>query len=133
MTYHIARVNSLIRQELSEMLRRDIKDPRLGTFVTVTAVATAPDMRHAKVYVSRIGSDEEKHETLRALGSAAGYLRREMAFRLKLRRMPELAFHWDDSIERGDRLLRMIEGVTSEDDPDGEPSGGPEDQPASRE
>ena len=116
MAYHIERVNSLIRHEISELLRCQVKDPRLDTFITVTAVDTSSDMRHAKVFVSRLGGQEEKKETLVVLASAAGFFRRELAARLKLRRVPELNFQWDDSLERGDRLLRLIDRVTEDED-----------------
>jgi ribosome-binding factor A len=109
MTYHIERVNSLIRHEISELLQRQVKDPRLGNFISVTAVDTSSDMRHAKVFVSRLEGQEEKKETLGALASAAGFFRKELATRLKLRRVPELNFQWDDSLERGDHLLQLID------------------------
>lgn len=109
MAHHIERVNSLIRQEISELLQRQVKDPRLGSFITVTAVDTSSDMRHAKVFVSRLEGQEEKNETLGVLASAAGFFRKELAARLRLRRIPELSFQWDDSLERGDHLLRMID------------------------
>ena len=117
MAYHIERVNSLIRQEISELLRYQVKDPRLDTFITVTAVDTSSDMRHAKVFVSRLGGQGEKEETLGVLASAAGFFRRELAARLKLRRVPELNFQWDDSLERGDRLLRLIDRVNPKQEP----------------
>jgi ribosome-binding factor A len=120
--HHIERVNSLIRQEISELLRFQVKDPRLDTFITVTAVDTSSDMRHAKVFVSRLGGQEEKKETLGVLASAAGFFRRELAARLKLRRVPELNFQWDDSLERGDRLLRLIDRVTEGEDCTDHPS-----------
>ena len=112
MAHHIERVNSLIRHEISELLQRQVKDPRLGNFITVTAVDTSSDMRHAKVFVSRLEGQEEKNETLGVLASAAGFFRRELAVRLRLRRIPELSFQWDDSLERGDHLLRMIDRFT---------------------
>lgn len=114
MGYHIERVNSLLRQTLSELLQREVKDPRLGGFITITAVDTSADMKHAKVYVSSLGGDDDRQEILGALTTAAGFLRREMAASLKLRRIPQLAFQWDDSIERGDRLLRLIDQVASD-------------------
>lgn len=116
MAHHIERVNSLIRQEISELLQRQVKDPRLGNFITVTAVDTSPDMKHAKVFVSRLEGQEEKKETLGVLASAAGFFRKELATRLKLRRVPELNFQWDDSLERGDHLLRLIDRVTPDKD-----------------
>ncbi len=116
MAYHIERVNSLIRQEISELLQRQVKDPRLGNFITVTAVDTSSDMRHAKVFVSRLEGREEKQETLGVLASAAGFFRKELAMRLKLRRVPELNFQWDDSLERGDHLLQMIDQLAPDRD-----------------
>ncbi len=116
MAHRIERVNNLIRRELSELLQRHVKDPRLGEFVAVTEVCTSPDLRYAKVYVSNIGSAEERQKTLDVLTSASGFLRRELVKSLRLRRIPELSFHWDDSIERGDRLTRLIDEVCSPQD-----------------
>jgi ribosome-binding factor A len=116
MAHRIERVNSLIRQEISQLLQRQVKDPRLGTFVAVTEVSTSADLKYARVFVSRIGSEGEKQETLSALASASGFFRRELARSLKLRYTPVLSFQWDDSIERGDHLLQLIDGVTSEQD-----------------
>jgi len=114
--YRIERVNSLIRQEISELLQRQVKDPRLGNFITVTAVTTSPDMKYAKVFVSCIGGEKEKQETLSVLASASGFFRKELTKRLRIRRIPELTFQWDDSIERGDHLLRLIDEVIPKED-----------------
>ncbi|MDP2931319.1 MAG: 30S ribosome-binding factor RbfA [Chloroflexota bacterium] len=114
MSHRIERVNNLIRQEISELLQRQVKDPRLGAFVIVTDVATSPDFKFAKIFISRIGTEEEKEETLRALTAAAGFFRRELAKRLDLARIPELSFHWDDSIERGDRIMQLLDQVSRE-------------------
>ena len=116
MPFHrIERVNSLIRQELSELLQRECKDPRLSSSVTITTVETAPDMRHAKIFVSRIvNSDEEKQETLKALDSASGFFRRELAEKLRLRHVPDLTFEWDDSMERGAHLLDLLDKVSEQ-------------------
>ena len=114
MAHRIERVNSLLRQEISELLQRQVKDPRLNTLVTITSVSTSPDLRHAKVSVSRIGSEEEKQETLSVLAAASGFFRNELAKRLRLRHIPELSFQWDDSIERGDYLLQLIDEVSSD-------------------
>ena len=115
MAHRIERVNSLIRQEISELLQRQVKDPRLGNFITVTGVSTSADLKYAKVFVSGIGSGEAKQETLSVLASASGFFRRELARRLKLRYTPELSFQWDDSIERGDHVLQLIDEVTSDE------------------
>ncbi len=114
MAHRIEQVNSLIRQEISQLLQRQVKDPRLGNFIAVTEVSTSADLKHAKVFVSCLGSREEKQETLSVLTSASGFLRRELAKRLKLRYIPVLNFQWDDSIERGDHLMQLIDEVSSE-------------------
>ena len=111
MAYRIERVNSLIRQEISELLQRQVKDPRLGDFIAVTEVTTSPDMRQAKVYVSRMCSQEEKQETLNALAAASSFIRKELYNRVRLRHIPFLTFEWDDSIERGDRLSQLIDKI----------------------
>jgi len=118
MAHRIERVNNLIRQEISELLQRQVKDPRLGSFVAITEVSTSPDLRYAKVFVSRIGSEEEKRETLKVLAAASGFLRNELARRLRMRRIPELNFEWDDSIERGAHLLDLIDKVSADSTPD---------------
>ena len=118
MAHRIERVNSLIRQEISELLQRQVKDPRLGNFIVVTEVSTSPDLKYAKVFVSHIGSEGKKQETLNALASASGFFRSELFKCLKLRHTPELIFQWDDSIERGDHLLQLIDEVTTDSTPD---------------
>ncbi len=115
MSRRIERVNNLIRQEISTLLRREVKDPRLGTFVAVTEVATSADLGHAKVFVSCICTLEERQEILSALTAASGFFRKEMNKQLRLRHIPELDFHWDDSIERGDRLMQLIDQLNSQD------------------
>ncbi len=112
MTRRIERVNHLIRQEISQLLQRQVKDPRLDSFVTITEVSTSPDLRSAKVFVSCIGSEEKKEETLRVLTAASGFFRGELAKRLRLRHVPELDFQWDDSIERGAHILELIDRVS---------------------
>ena len=118
MAYRIERVNNLIRHEVSKLLQRQVKDPRLGSFITVTGVSTSADLKYARIFVSRIGSEEEKQQTLSGLVAAAGFLRNELARRLELRRVPELRFQWDASIERGARLLRLIDEVATTGTPD---------------
>ncbi|MDI6815020.1 MAG: 30S ribosome-binding factor RbfA [Dehalococcoidales bacterium] len=112
MTRRIERVNKLIRHEISQLLQRQVKDPRLGGFVVITEVSTSSDLRHTRVFVSRIGNKQEKQETLSALAAASGFFRKELARRLDLRRIPELSFQWDDSIERGDHLLQLIDKIS---------------------
>ena len=117
MTRRIERVNHLIRQEISELLQRQVKDPRLGSFVTITEVETSPDLKYARVFITRMGTEQEKKETLSRLAAASGFFRRELAGRLRLRRIPELNFQWDDSIERGVHLLQLIDQVSTDSTP----------------
>jgi len=116
MTRRIEQVNNLIRQEISELLQRQVKDPRLGHFITVTAVSTSPDLRYARIFVSHMGSKEEKQETLSVLTAASGFFRKALAKHLRLRRIPELSFQWDDSIERGAHLLELMDKANNDRD-----------------
>jgi len=116
MTRRTERVNDLIQAEISELLKRRVKDPRIGDLVTVTEVATSADLRHAKVFISVMGSEDEKRETLKCLSAASGFLRRELGERLTLRYIPELSFEQDNSIEHGAHVLRLIEQLASEND-----------------
>jgi ribosome-binding factor A len=115
MAYHIERVNTLIRREISELIQRELRDPRLDEFIAVTEVNTSPDLKFAKVFVSCMSGQQEEQRILGILNSAAGFLRTELAKTVRLRRVPELHFHWDNSIERGDRILRLIDEVSQQD------------------
>jgi ribosome-binding factor A len=115
MSRRAERVSNFIRREISEMLREHINDPRLKTLISVTKVSTSADLRNSKVYVSVMGNKEEAQEALKGFQSAAGYLRRELSHRLTTRVVPELIFELDDSIEKGVRLLNLIEQVTADD------------------
>ncbi|MDP2916531.1 MAG: 30S ribosome-binding factor RbfA [Dehalococcoidia bacterium] len=118
MTHRIERVNHLIREEISELIQRQLKDPRLSSMVAVTDVVTSPDLRQARVFVSCICSPEERQGILNALTSASGFIRNEMGRHLRLRRIPELSFSWDESIERGARIAELIDRVSTEGKPD---------------
>ncbi len=109
MTRRTERINELLRGEISDLLRREVKDPRLGGLVTITEVDTSPDLRHAKVFVSVLGSEQEKASTFQALKAAAHFLQRELRKRLTIRRTPELVFLSDDSMEHGARILDLLE------------------------
>ena len=113
MARRMERVNQLLREELSELARRQLKDPRLGTLMTITEVDASPDLRHARVYVSVMGNAEEQQAAIDALSAAAGYLRRGLRGRLKLRHIPELQFQHDTSMERGSELLSLIDQVNA--------------------
>ena len=114
MTRRIERVNNLIRQELSELLQRKIKEPRLNNLITITEVSSTHDLRYAKIFVSHMGSKEERRETLSVLNAASNFFRREMTRHLRLRRIPELSFHWDDSIERGVHIMELMDKLHNE-------------------
>lgn len=110
MSRRTQRVNELLRERLSELLLRDLKDPRIHGLVTITAVEVSPDLRTARVFVSVLGNSQEREATLQGLRSAAGFLHRALGG-LSLRRAPELTFVADDSMERADRLLRLLDHV----------------------
>jgi ribosome-binding factor A len=101
------RVDEAVRQVLGDALTRDVKDPRVG-FVTVTAVKTSPDLRHARVFVSVLGSGRSREETLAGLRSAHGYLQRRVGDELELKRTPTLEFVYDDTTDRAFRLERLL-------------------------
>jgi ribosome-binding factor A len=108
MTQRTERIDELLRQEIGSILARELKDPRVG-FATVTRVETAPDLRHARVWVSVIGQHGERAETIAALDRAMGFIRHELGDRLRLRRIPELHVRLDDTMERGTRVLRLLD------------------------
>lgn len=115
------RVDEAVRAVLSDVITREIKDPRVG-FVTVTAVKTSPDLRHARVFVSVLGDDEERADSLVALQAAHGFLQRRIGSELRLKHTPTLAFQYDDAIDRGMRLTELIDEHTLLDLDDDEES-----------
>lgn len=122
MAHRIEQVNKLIRRELSEIIQHQLKDPRLDALVTVTDVSTSPDLRYAKVFISRVGDDEEKkQEIMKVLGIAARFMRKELMHNVSLRRVPELAFFWDDSIKQGIHISQLIDRINNEEPNDSLP------------
>lgn len=111
MSRRMGRVNELLREELSMLLLHDLKDPRVAALTTVTHVETSPDLEHARVYVSVMGTEEERDGAMKGLKSAEGFLRRSLAGRVKMRRVPALAFELDTSMERGAEMLALIDRV----------------------
>ena len=103
-TVQVAR---LLKEELSELLKREVKDPRIG-FVTLTGVDVSPDLRNARVYFSVLGEKEAVKQSLKALESASGFLRRELGRRLNLRRIPQLQFELDRSAEHGQHIADLL-------------------------
>jgi ribosome-binding factor A len=106
-SHRLDRVRNLLRQTISELLTQ-VKDPRVG-FVTVTDVEVSPDLRHAKVFVSVMGTPDERAQALKGLESARGFLRRELHGAVSLRYIPELAFLLDDSLDRGLHMNALLE------------------------
>lgn len=115
MSRHSERTSRLIQREISELLEREVNDPRLSRLISVTEVTLSPDLKYAKVFVSTIGSEINKEDMLAGFNKASGFLRKELAARLNLRHTPELSFHYDDSIERAARLLGLMAELTAAD------------------
>jgi ribosome-binding factor A len=101
-------VNHLLRQEISELLQRDVRDPRVGGIVSVTHVDVSPDLRRASAFVSVLGTEEERAGTMAALSSARPFIRRELGRRLKLRTIPDIEFLDDRTMEDAQRLTDMM-------------------------
>jgi ribosome-binding factor A len=113
------RVNQLLREELSDLMLRELKDPRVGHgLVSITEVRVSPDLRHATVYISHLGESEDRDGILRGLSAASRFLHTELMHRLKMRAVPELLFRFDPSIERGARLASLIHQVSTDPEPE---------------
>jgi ribosome-binding factor A len=106
-------VNELVRQVLSETIGR-LKDPRIG-FVTVTAVETSPDLRFARVFVSVLGTERKRVQTIEGLQAARSVLQAQLAQELRLKRTPQLSFEYDPSVERGVRMTKLIDELAPDD------------------
>jgi ribosome-binding factor A len=104
------RVNEAIREVLSEAIAQGLKDPRIG-FVTVVGVDTSPDLRSAKVYVSVLGDETEREQTLEGLGHCHGYLQSLLGGQLGMKRTPQLTFIFDETIERGMRIEKLLKEI----------------------
>jgi ribosome-binding factor A len=111
MNVRLARLRELFKQEISTILQREMKDPRIG-FVSVTDVELSQDLRHAKVFVSILGDEGAKAKTMTALSSAQGFIRTELGRRIRLRYIPQVHFRLDESIERGVRVQHLLRRVT---------------------
>jgi ribosome-binding factor A len=111
------RVNQLIREEISHLLQRELKDPRLG-FVTVTEVAVAKDLRSGKVYVSVLGTEEQWRDSLAALERARGFIRNWLGPRLRMRAVPDLTFHPDRSMAHAAHIQTVLERLRTSDPPE---------------
>jgi len=112
------RVDEAMREVLSDAITSEIKDPRVG-FITVTAVETSPDLRHARVFVSVLGEEKVRRRSLAGLESAHGYLQRRVAGELRLKHTPTLHFLYDDSADRGLRIAEILDRGEAGDEPPG--------------
>jgi len=108
----VGRVGEQIKKELSLILQSEFKDPRLG-FITVTGVDVTNDLSQAKVYISVLGSEEQKEDTLKALAKGTGFLRGELGRRIRLRVIPELQFKFDSSVEYGSRIDQLLNKINN--------------------
>ena len=107
------RVDEAMRAVLSDAIAKDLKDPRVG-FVTVTGVQTSPDLRHARVYVSVLGDEAARSASIAGLRSAHGFLQRRLATELTLKHTPSLTFQYDESVDRGMRISRLLDETAGE-------------------
>lgn len=116
MSRRTERVAHLIREEISDVLRREVDDPRLktGALISVTDVEVSTDLRHARVFISVLGSEQEMQDVLAALNGAEGFIRRALGPRLDLRYLPEIHFYADDSLRRGARIDALLQAIRRE-------------------
>lgn len=106
----VERVAEAIKEEVSLIIQKDVKDPRIG-FLTVTAVELSDDLRYVKIFISAYGGQEEKIKSLKGLQSATRFIRREVGRRVKLRYTPEIIFKWDESMEKGARINELLRQI----------------------
>jgi len=110
----IQRINEIIRDELADLLRREVRDPALGGLISITGVETTTDLRTARVYVSVLGDEEEARATVQRLQNAARFLRGLLGERIRIRHTPELEFRYDSSIARGARIMGLLRQIREE-------------------
>jgi len=115
MSRRLARLNGQIQEEVSDIIARKIRDPRLG-FVTLTGVRVSPDLSYASIYVSILGSAGEVERSLECLDGARSYIRSELGSRLRVRHIPEIRFHHDQSCERGARIESLLRDIKESSD-----------------
>ncbi|MDF2725504.1 MAG: ribosome-binding factor [Paenibacillus sp.] len=106
----VGRVGEQLKKELSQILQSELKDPRVG-FITVTGVEVTNDLSQAKVYLSVLGTDQQKEDSLKAIAKATGFVRSELGKRIRLRIVPELTFQFDSSIEYGSRIDQLLNKI----------------------
>ena len=109
------RVSDLIKDEISRLLLREVRDPRVG-FVTITGASVSPDLKAVRIYVSVLAEPAARQESLKALNTAAGFFRRALFKNLSLRFAPAVSFHLDESLDRGDRIERVLRQIHGKED-----------------
>ena len=114
MSRRIERLNSLIRRDLSDLIRNEVKDPRVAGVISVTRVDTSADIQHAKVFVSVFGTLREKEDAVAGLEDAAGFIRRQLRGRLETRNVPVLRFVLDDTLDEGNEMLRLLDSLADQ-------------------
>ena len=110
------RINTEVQHELANLIRGGIKDPRIHPMTSVTAVEVAPDLKTCRAYISVLGNEEEKRNTMEGLKNAEGYIRRQLAKTINLRNTPEIRFILDESIEYGVAMSKLIDEVSKKED-----------------
>jgi len=117
MSRRTERLSRAIQTEVSRLLEKEVNDPRLTNFISITHVFISEDLRHVRVYVSVMGDEEARAQSLEGFKAATGYIRREVSTNLRMRHAPEFTFEYDDSIERGSAVIDLIEQVMDGENP----------------
>lgn len=111
----ISRVEETLRHEISEIIQKEMKDPRIG-FVTITSLELSPDLKHLRLYISILGTEKEKTDTLKGLENAKGFIRSEVGKRVRLKYLPEITIEVDRSIDEGMRISELIDRISDDKD-----------------
>ncbi len=109
----LVRINDEIKKELAEIIRSELKDPRIGVMTSVLKVDTTNDLKHCKVFISVLGDDTQKQEALEGITNASGYIRKQVATRINLRNTPQFKFVLDDSLEYSIHISNLIKSVST--------------------
>ncbi|MDO7787490.1 30S ribosome-binding factor RbfA [Desulforamulus aquiferis] len=115
MSHRPERMAEAIKKEIADLLRNEIKDPRVG-FVTITGVEVTKDLSYAKIFISVMGSEEQRKESVDILQNASGYMRSEVGRRIKVRHAPELIFKLDNSLDHGSRIMELLHGINRQEE-----------------
>ena len=113
--HRLSRISEEVKREVSDIIRFEIKDPRISSLCSIVAADVTPDLKFAKLHVSVLGNEEDKESTIKGLNSASGFIRKELGSRLKLRHIPDLTFVLDKSIEHGAHILKLLNEVKKND------------------